>query len=98
MFYGFGYSGRGVLTTVLGGRILASLVRGADDEWAHTGLVRPPGRDFPPEPFRYFGALMVRGAIRRKDRRDDERRGIDPLTRAVYHLKPGGWTGTDPNR
>ena len=41
---------------------------------------------------------MVRGAIRRKDRRDDERRDIDPLTRAVYHLKPGGWTGTDPNR
>ena len=98
VFYGFGYSGRGVLTTVLGGRILASLVRDADDEWANTGLVRPPGRDFPPEPFRYFGALMVRGAIRRKDRRDDERRDIDPLTHAVYHLKPGGWTGTDPNR
>ena len=98
VFYGFGYSGRGVLTTVLGGRILAALVRDADDEWANSGLVRPPERDFPPEPFRYAGALLVRGAIRRKDHHDDEGRRIDPLTRTFYHLKPGGWTGTDPNR
>ena len=87
-----------MLTTVLGGRILASLVRDADDEWANTGLVRPPERDFPPEPFRYAGALLVRGAIRRKDRRYDQGRRIDPLTRTFYHLKPGGWTGTDPTR
>ena len=98
VFYGFGYSGRGVLTTVLGGRILAALVRDADDEWANSGLVRPPERDFPPEPFRYAGALLVRGAIRRKDRHDDAGRRIDPLTRTFYHLKPGGWTGTDPTR
>ena len=96
--YGFGYSGRGVLTTVLGGRILASLVRDADDEWANAGLVQPLRRDFPPEPFRYAGGVLVRGAIRRKDRRDDEGRGIDPVTRAFYRLKPGGWTGTDPTR
>ena len=96
--YGFGYSGRGVLTTVLGGRILAALVRDAGDEWAGTGLVRPLRRDFPPEPFRYAGGLLVRGAIRRKDRRDDEDREIDPVTRAFYNLKPGGWTGTDPTR
>ena len=96
--YGFGYSGRGVLTTVLGGRILASLVRDADDEWADTGLVRPLRRDFPPEPFRYVGGLLVRGAIRRKDRLDDEGRAIGPLARTFYRLKPGGWTGTDPKR
>jgi len=98
VFYGFGYSGRGVLTTVLGGRILASLVRDADDEWANAGLVRPLHRDFPPEPLRYFGAVFVRGAIRRKDRLDDEGRRLDPVTRAFYSLKPGGWTGTDPMR
>ncbi len=37
--YGAGYSGNGVGPSWLGGRILASLVLGADDEWARLPLV-----------------------------------------------------------
>src|SRR5207249_2917640 len=49
---GVGYSGNGVGPSYLGGRILASLALGRDDEWSRCGLVRPPERRFPPEPVR----------------------------------------------
>ena len=39
---GAGFSGNGVGPSVLGGRILASMALGFDDEWAHCGLVRSP--------------------------------------------------------
>ena len=67
IFYGYGFSGNGVATTPIAGRILASLALGVKDEWSQCGLVRPVENWLPPEPFRYVGALMVRAAIKRKD-------------------------------
>ena len=58
--YGAGYSGNGVGPSWLGGRILASLVLGARDEWSSLPLVDRRARRLPPEPFRYVGGRVVR--------------------------------------
>jgi putative aminophosphonate oxidoreductase len=89
--YGVGFSGNGVAPSVIGGRILASLALQRDDEWAQSGLARGvPGR-FPPEPLRYLGGLAVRGAVARKEKREDHGRPVDPLTRRLAALAPSGF-------
>jgi putative aminophosphonate oxidoreductase len=78
---GAGYSGNGVGPSYLGGRILASLALGLDDEWASSGLVRTPG-GLVPEPVRYVGGRVVRAAIARAEAAEDaerEPRRIDLL-------------------
>ncbi|WP_404937325.1 FAD-dependent oxidoreductase [Pseudomonas sp. JDS08PS003] len=74
LFYGFGYSGSGVGPCHMGGQILASLVQGLDNPWTRSPLVNGPLGYFPPEPIRYLGSLMVRNAIRRKERAEDHGR------------------------
>ncbi|TDB04802.1 FAD-dependent oxidoreductase [Halomonas marinisediminis] len=74
IFYGFGYSGNGVGPCHMGGQILSSLVLGLDNDWVKSPLARGPLGYFPPEPFRYFGSLMVRNAIRRKEYAEDVER------------------------
>ncbi|YCO01371.1 FAD-dependent oxidoreductase [Vibrio sp. VNB-15] len=71
IFYGFGYSGNGVAQTRMGGKILSSLVLGFDNEWTKSGLAKGPLGHFPPEPFRWTGAMMVRNAVRRKEEAED---------------------------
>jgi glycine/D-amino acid oxidase-like deaminating enzyme len=61
--YGVGYSGNGVGPSWLGGRILASLVLGADDEWARLPLVGRAVRRLPPEPVNFLGGSLVRAAM-----------------------------------
>lgn len=88
--YGSGYSGRGLAQSYLGGRILASLVLGRDDEWSGCGLVGvPPGR-FPPEPLRYAGGLVLRSAVVATERAEDERRRPPRLAAAAVRLAPAG--------
>ena len=90
---GVGYSGNGVGPSYLGGRILASLALGRDDEWSGCALACiPRGRHdrFPPEPFRYVGGQVVLRAIRRQERLEDEGRSPDPLTRRIVGLAPAG--------
>ncbi|CRI57676.1 FAD-dependent oxidoreductase [Pseudomonas sp. CCOS 191] len=76
VFYGFGYSGSGVGPCHMGGQILSSLALGLDNAWTRSPLVKGPLGRFPPEPVRYLGSLMVRNAIRRKERAED--RGVRP--------------------
>jgi putative aminophosphonate oxidoreductase len=90
ILYGVGYSGNGVGPTYLGGRILASLVLGLDDEWAGAGLARDPVGGFPPEPFRYVGGLLVRAAVARKERAEDAGRRSDRPTVLLASLAPAG--------
>lgn len=71
VFYGFGYSGNGVGPSYMGGQILSSLVLDLDNAWTRSPLVSGPRGAFPPEPIRYVGSLMVRNAIRRKERAED---------------------------
>ena len=88
--YGVGWSGNGVGPSVVGGKILASLALGREDEWSRHPLVgRSVGR-FPPEPIRYVGAHVVRAAVAAKERA--EMRGDRPSRIAVQlaRLAPAG--------
>jgi putative aminophosphonate oxidoreductase len=90
ILYGVGWSGNGVGPSVLGGRILASLTLGMDDEWSRTPLVERPHPRFPPEPLRFLGGQLVREAVVRKER--TEARGGAPRPAAVRlaKLAPAG--------
>jgi putative aminophosphonate oxidoreductase len=90
IFYGIGWSGNGVGPSRLGGRILASLALGLDDEWSRCGLVGREPKRFPPEPFRYFGGLMVRGAVQRKEAAEAEDENPAWLDRKLASLAPSG--------
>ena len=61
--YGAGYSGHGIGPSWLGGRILASLVLGTDDEWTRLPLATRRAPWLPGEPFRRVGGGLVRAAI-----------------------------------
>ncbi|HJP32502.1 MAG TPA: FAD-dependent oxidoreductase [Candidatus Latescibacteria bacterium] len=74
VFYGYGYSGNGVTQSLLGGKILRSLVLDMDDEWSRAGFVGGPRGRFPPEPIRWLGAMLVRNGIRRKEAAEDSGR------------------------
>jgi glycine/D-amino acid oxidase-like deaminating enzyme len=88
--YGGGYSGNGVGPCYLGGRILASLALGLDDEWSHSATLLPPRGGVPPEPIRSLGGRIVRGAVARKERAEDAGETTDPLTVRVASLAPAG--------
>jgi putative aminophosphonate oxidoreductase len=79
VFYGFGYSGNGVAPSRMGGEMLASLALGLDNEWTRSPLARGPRGQFPPEPIRFVGSLIVRNAVRRKEAAEDRGRRPFPL-------------------
>ena len=90
--YGHGYTGNGVGPCHLGGRILASLALGLDDEWSATPLAQGPQGNFPPEPFRYVGAYAVRGAIKRKEAKEAAGGKAGPIDTYLASLAPSGLT------
>ncbi|EHR01016.1 MULTISPECIES: FAD-dependent oxidoreductase [unclassified Bradyrhizobium] len=91
ILFGIGFSGQGVGPTVLGGKILASLALDQNDHWSNCGLVRERVDNFPIEPFRYVGSVLVREALRRKEGLEDHSRRPDPLTLAISNLAPVGY-------
>lgn len=68
IIYGVGWSGNGVGPSVIGGKILASLALGRNDEWANYPLVGRSVGLFPPEPIRFLGAHLVRAAVAAKEK------------------------------
>lgn len=74
IYYGFGYSGNGVGPSYMGGQILSAMLLDLDNEWTRSPLTQGPLGQFPAEPLRYLGSIMVRNAIRRKERAEDEDR------------------------
>ncbi|HEY2311629.1 MAG TPA: FAD-binding oxidoreductase [Gaiellaceae bacterium] len=86
--YGAGYSGNGVGPSWLGGQILASLVVGADDEWARLPLVARDLPRLPREPFRRVGGGLVRWAIMACETAEEEGRRPPVAARATAAL-PG---------
>jgi hypothetical protein len=68
------------------GRILASLALDRRDEWTRMALVEPRLTSVPPEPFRYVGGAIVRRALVRKERFEEQGRRADPLSRAIAGL------------
>ena len=92
---GLGFSGNGVGPTVLGGRILAALALGRDDQWSGCGLVREPPRGLPPEPLRYLGGRVVQAAVARKERAQDGGRAASWIDRRLANLAPAGLVPLD---
>jgi glycine/D-amino acid oxidase-like deaminating enzyme len=72
--YGAGYSGHGVGPAWMGGRILASLAIGADDEWTRSPLATRHVPRLPGEPFRRVGGGLVRWSIMRCEEAEEEGR------------------------
>ena len=63
-----GFSGHGLVPTRVGGKTLASLVLGADDEWSRLPVVGPPLVSVPPEPLRWPLVSAAGWAYERGDR------------------------------
>jgi glycine/D-amino acid oxidase-like deaminating enzyme len=84
--YGAGYSGNGVGPSWLGGKILARLALGIEDELTGLPLVNRRVRPLPPEPVKRLGGGLVRGAaLRVEEAEQASRRPAWPL-RAVAAL------------
>jgi glycine/D-amino acid oxidase-like deaminating enzyme len=84
--YGAGYSGNGVGPSWLGGRILARLALGVEDELTALPLVNRSVRPLPPEPIKGVGGGLVRGAALRVEEAEQAgRRPALPL-RAIAAL------------
>lgn len=90
IFYGVGWSGNGVSPSQLGGRILASLALGREDEWSRCGLIGRKCKTFPPEPFRYLGGTLVRNAVMRKERAEMQGQQPSAIDRLLASLAPAG--------
>jgi glycine/D-amino acid oxidase-like deaminating enzyme len=86
--YAFGYTGNGVGPSRLVGRALASLALDRRDAQTRLAIVEPPPIRVPPEPFRYAGGTIVRAALVRRERLEEEGRRPDPVTRFVAGI-PG---------
>jgi glycine/D-amino acid oxidase-like deaminating enzyme len=80
--YGAGYSGHGVGPSWLGGRILASLALGADNEWTRLPLVTRTVPRLPPEPLRRLGGGLVRTSIMACEAAEEEGRRAPLVARA----------------
>lgn len=97
ILYGYGFSGNGIGMSYLGGQILRSLALGLHDFWVECALVRPVSRGFPPEPFRFLGAHLVRGAVRRRDTLEHAGQRPDRVTAWLAGLAPSGVTPSKAN-
>jgi glycine/D-amino acid oxidase-like deaminating enzyme len=90
LVYCVGWSGTALAQVPVVARILAGLVAPAvADEWAASRLVDTANRRrIVPEPIRYTGAKLVKGAVDRMVRRELRDLPVDPLTRIAVGLVP----------
>lgn len=71
ILYGLGYSGSGIVQSYVGGQFLSAMVLEEDNEWTNSPMAKGFSRVFPPEPFRWVGAMIIRNAIRRNEWAED---------------------------
>jgi glycine/D-amino acid oxidase-like deaminating enzyme len=97
---GLGFSGHGLTGTRLGGKILASLVTRADDEWSRMPVVGPPLAQLPPEPLRWPLVQSVSLAYETSDRAHEHGRRPGLVSRAVIagYGRYGALNGATGNR
>jgi glycine/D-amino acid oxidase-like deaminating enzyme len=91
-----GFSGDGVGPSRLAGEILAELVADGGDAGLPAALRSVPSRPMPPEPLRYVGGRLVRGAIARKEHSDDLGRTPRIADRFLAALDPTGYDYKGP--
>jgi len=72
-------TGNGVAPTHLAGQVLADLVTGRDTDNVRLPMVNPAPRLFPPQPFRSWGAAVVRRAMIAKETAEEQGRKPNPL-------------------
>jgi glycine/D-amino acid oxidase-like deaminating enzyme len=84
--FALGYTGNGVGPSHFIGRVLASLALDLRDRWSALPVVEPRLVRVPPEPLRYMGGAIVRRAVVRKERAEEQGRRADAVTRAVAGL------------
>ncbi len=77
-----GYTGNGVATANLGGRILADLITGVDSEVTQLPWVNHHSRNWEPEPFRFLGVRYVQRAFLKLDEQA-ERTGQPPSGKSL---------------
>jgi glycine/D-amino acid oxidase-like deaminating enzyme len=91
---GLGFSGHGLTSTKLGGKILASLATGADNEFTSLPVVGALPAMVPPEPFRWPLVRMAEWAYESGDRAQERgrRRGVvrGAVARAVDRYSRAG--------
>jgi len=90
ILYGVGFSGNGVGPSRIGGKILRSLALGLRDEWSECPLVEQRFERFPPEPFCYLAARVVRGAVVRKETAELRGRRARRIDVRLAALAPAG--------
>jgi glycine/D-amino acid oxidase-like deaminating enzyme len=98
IFFGYGFSGNGIVGSYLGAEILRSLVLEQHDMWSGSSLVGPPQPWMPREPLRSLGAYAVRWAVRQKDRFDSSGRRQGRIAARLAGLAPGGIVTTPTRR
>jgi hypothetical protein len=74
VYHASGYTGNGVAPTHLAGQVLADLIAGADTDTVRLPMVNARPREFPPEPFRSWGAAIVRRAMIAKETAEEQGR------------------------
>jgi hypothetical protein len=79
LFFALGYTGNGVAPTHLAGQVLADLVTNRDTDNVRLPMVNPKPRLFPPQPFRSWGAYVVRRAMIAKETAEEQGRKPNPL-------------------
>src|ERR1700694_3147199 len=79
LFYALGYTGNGVAPTHLAGQVLSDLVLGRDTDTARLPMVNPAPRLFPRQPFRSWGAAVVRRAMIAKETAEEQGSRPNPL-------------------
>jgi glycine/D-amino acid oxidase-like deaminating enzyme len=67
LLYGLGYTGHGIGSARIGGRILAHRALEIDSPLLNLAMVRKKPVPFPPEPLRRAAVALVTGALRRVD-------------------------------
>jgi len=83
---GLGFSGHGLTPTKVGGKTLASLALGADDEWATLPVVGPPLTLVPPEPLRWPMVQTMAWLMETGDRRAQQGRPRGVVRDAAQHV------------
>jgi glycine/D-amino acid oxidase-like deaminating enzyme len=69
---GFGYTGQGVATANLTGRVLADLITGTESELTALPMTTHRPRLWEPEPLRWLGVTLVRRSLARLERRAEQ--------------------------
>ena len=55
-----------------GTRCVANMILEEKNHWTNSNFCKGPLDFFPPEPFRWIGALIIRNAVRRKESAEDK--------------------------